>query len=81
MVTRNELIDVFGDATLGAAFITTVAVILSSTYNGITLGEYSVTVFTNNYGENYIELFAVIISIPVLLLKFKQKYWNVKPIG
>jgi len=78
-VKRNELTRallktyrLLGAAALLASFVTLGAILAVSSLNGLLFHQYAVSIFTNVYGENWPEFLLLLISIPSVVLMFRD---------
>ena len=65
--TLEAWLKFYGVAAVAASWAFAVVILAGSTYHGIRYGDYSFTVNTNAYGENYIELGLVLLGAPLVV--------------
>ncbi len=63
---------ILGVTVLFASFVTTAAIMFAASLNGLILHEYVVPVYTNSYGEDWLEVLVIVIAIPSIVLWFKR---------
>ena len=63
----NVWLKVIGVATLLGVWATTVWDYALATRYGLVYGSYEVTILTNTYGENYVEIAMLILSVPAIV--------------
>lgn len=59
---------VFGLAVLVTSYVLILAIQVLSTYDGLVMGQYSVLVKSNVYGESILELFLEVLALPAVIL-------------
>lgn len=63
---------VLGALVLLASFATTTVIMFAASLNGLMLHEYVVPVYTNSYGEDWLEVIVIVVAIPSIALWFKR---------
>lgn len=66
------LYELYGFGMLVSLFVYGLWIWITATIHGIETGDYYAVALTNLIGENYIELFLLLIAIPPILVLFVQ---------